>query len=156
MLDGRGGVVHPVVEAGLGRRDSRTDKYRGDYERCQTYVLPPHCAQSVRCMDDPADLPVKYRGDYERNPVYMERLLQNAAAHQDTARQDTARQDIARDVLSPDVLCPEDTPCSDTAGHGYTTLAITTRQTAQPYTATLTHIPPNTSEHPLFPYDLPS
>lgn len=46
-------------------------KYRGDYERCETYVLPPKGGVASRYMLGAG----KYRGDYERNPVYIANLL---------------------------------------------------------------------------------
>lgn len=75
----------------------RTDKYRGEYERCDTYVYPP-CSSSNRGEGQAegrgAIMDSKYRGNYERNPIYMENLLKAAepASHQYTTLQQTTRE----------------------------------------------------------------
>lgn len=107
-----------VASAGA---DVRTDKYRGDYERCANYVLPPNFAggeeSGTVCGDltvgvlesgEPVLMDSKYCGIYERDPVYMHKLLQSSGA----------------------------------GCHGYAALQPTTRQPPQPYTATLTHATP--------------
>ena len=75
VLEGRGMLAlseegHEEEGCGLPEEGrGRTDKYRGEYERSETYVLPPEGGGSSRYLLG------KYRGDYERNPVYMENLL---------------------------------------------------------------------------------
>jgi len=127
--------------------DERTDKYRGNYERSETYVLPPRKAQQdsllpleggrdmrgrenqVRIMlsGDGNRLVVldgKYRGDYERSPVYMEKMLQGVSNSPPSTYTSSCR-----DVAVPAMP----------SNQGYTTLEPTMIQQLQPYTTTLTH-----------------
>lgn len=124
ILRWRDDVDSSTCTQGFGSSEVRTDKYRGNYERCETYILPPlkpavrmngemedgdasgHA--SSRCRDV---LVSKYAGNYERDPIYMHNLLQ--------------------------------TSLTDTSSHGYTTLEPTSIQPLQPYAATLTHNSPD-------------
>lgn len=87
-------------------RHGRSDKYRGDYERSETYVLPPERGGALLG---------KYRGDYERNPVYMENLLAKGKgvvppSHEYTTLAPTTRQPPQQYVTT--LTHPSDCPVS--------------------------------------------
>ncbi len=136
VLEGRGrgqfelkeghGSGRSHVEEVEGRGSGRTDKYRGDYDRCETYTFPPSlqlpssmspsqggsCDAASRSCDGVSrscGTPIRMRiddkccGNYERDPLYMEKLNH---------------------------LVP--------ATHTYTTLEATTREAVQPYSSTIT------------------
>ena len=101
-----------------GCNSGRTDKYRGDYDRCETYDFPPvHSVAGGGSSCNPpmgeksqdshgVGLDKKYSGNYERDPIYMEKLKQIG-------------------------------PAAPAAGM-YTTLEASTRQAVQPYSSTVT------------------
>lgn len=101
-------------------RELRTDKYRGDYDRCETYTFPPSLQLGCKAGEggsrscDPSTgitwFRGKYVGNYERDPVYMKKLNHHFFPGADPG----------------------------TSEHPYTTLETTTRQPLLPYSA-ITH-----------------
>ena len=76
---------------------TRRDKYRGDYERCETYVFPPQTSFGIKRHEEGnAEMPLldsKYSGNYERDPTYMKHLKSAVPpTHEYTTLEPTTRE----------------------------------------------------------------
>lgn len=166
------GRVPPVPLEGCGRtqEQSRMDKYRGKYERCETYVFPPQHSQDG-C---PGQTEQRHGGLEEENigpgadqeisrmessvPLNGHFHGSSSALLDSKYKGNYERSPVYMENLLQSVCTESGTGTAATSqvppNQSYTTLEPTTRETLQPYATTLTRTHnASASNHPL-PLDL--